>query len=115
MTSVARGILLALKGHIMAVRRYGNGFVGLVVGESGEVYRVYVSEKKYSCTCPYYAFTGKPCKHIIALAYYVDEFFGRNLLHHLVSESRVPHSWRAPRKLDTRSFKGSPARGPCTQ
>lgn len=95
----AKGALIAIRGGVLRVRPYGEGFVGLVEGDSGDVYRVFVSTKGYSCTCPYYAFTGKPCKHVYALAYYVEKRLGRNLLHHLLSESRAPH--RQGRRLRT--------------
>ncbi len=92
---LAKGILLARQGRVVYVRLWGNAVVAMV-RSGGDVYRVVLSldGRRYSCTCPDFALRRRPCKHVYAAAYAAERLLGRNLLHHLVSESRVPHRSR---------------------
>ncbi len=57
------------QGRVLYIRRHHGGYVAMVRGDSGEVYRVYVDPQHgiYRCTCPAAMFR-RVCKHIIAVS-----------------------------------------------
>lgn len=94
-SKIARAIRLVATDRVAYIRPAPGGLVGVVIGEKGEKHIVYLSTdgSRYSCTCYDFKRSGKPCKHVLALAFYVEKLLSRNLHHHgdAVRESRVHH------------------------
>ena len=98
---IGRAAALVALNRVLYVERWHNGFYRAVVrGDSGLEHIVILSEDgaRYRCTCFDYARTGKPCKHILAVAFYLGlearRSVSRNLHHHPLRESRVHHDGR---------------------
>ncbi len=92
---IARAVRLVALDRIAYVRPAPGGIVGLVIGDREQQHIVYVSfdGRRYSCTCLDFKKNGKPCKHILALAFYTEKILSRNLHHHDtgIRESRAHH------------------------
>ncbi len=94
---VGRAVSLVALDKILYVEEWRPGlYKALVRGDSGLEHIVILSSdgSRYRCTCLDYARTRRPCKHILAVAFYlglVEKRISRNLHHHTLRESRDHH------------------------
>ena len=99
---ISRAASLVALDKVLYVEEWRPGIYKAVVrGDSGLEHIVILSKdgSRYKCTCYDYAKTRKPCKHILAVAFYlglVEKKVSRNLRHHALRESRDHHpsTWR---------------------
>ncbi len=77
-----KAVRMVSQGRVLYVRPYGDGFIAMVKGDSGEVYRVTITLRKQACTCPYFSLRRKLCKHIVAAIIFAKGIVRRNLQPH---------------------------------
>ncbi len=78
---VARAIGIVATDGVLYVERWREGVIKAVVrsrrGAPEHIVLLSEDGSRYKCTCYDYARTGKPCKHILAAAFYIDLMEGR--------------------------------------